>query len=84
MKSNKVYKIRDMQTGLYQVSGYHIGWSKDGKLWKTMGPMKTHIKNVMKYSRVSPDQVSLWEIVEYEIVESGRYSAGSLLTSKRK
>lgn len=69
----KLYKLRDMSTGLYSTGGYYPRWTKSGKVWHTIGTLKTHLKNIVRYSKapVSP----LWEVVELHIVESERYPA---------
>jgi len=67
----KVYKVRDMVTGLYQRAGSRPTWSKQGKTWK-LGPLKTHFQLFAKHSiPVSP----MWEVVELELVECDRYPA---------
>jgi hypothetical protein len=39
----KVYKIFDMTTGLYKNEGTKPCWSKEGKMWKTIGAVKNHL-----------------------------------------
>jgi hypothetical protein len=83
-KKHKIYKIRDMQTGKFQVAGSRLGWAATGKVWHSMSPLKNHFLRVMRRNLISTAQASLWEIVEYDLVETGCYSAGSLLASKKE
>lgn len=67
------YKIRDKNTGLFQLAGDR-GWSKVGKTWSKLAHIKTHLKlhterrhtwntetcSWEPYSRKIPDS---WEIV---------------------
>lgn len=43
MKQIKMYKIRDKNTGLFSKGSSYIGFSKAGKVWNGMGPLKNHI-----------------------------------------
>jgi hypothetical protein len=62
------FKIRDIQSGLFQDGGVHkVGyttepvWTEEGKSWKNIGEVKSHLF-LLKKSKVviSP----FWEVVE--------------------
>lgn len=44
MKDTYVYKIYNPVTSLYSNGGSHLGllWSKTGKTWRGIGPLKNH------------------------------------------
>jgi len=44
-----VYKIRDRETGLFSSGGHNPRWEKDGKIWRTMANLKSHL------TRLSPN-----------------------------
>ena len=63
------YKIRKKgQPGLYRTKdGY---WNKSGKVYDTLGKLRTTITLIMNNSYGSVrEQVDDWEIVEFEVVE---------------
>ena len=73
------YKIRDRATGLYSMGGSHLlddhivnnpdarmrrfGWSRKGKIWKGLGPLKNHLN---QYAGKIPED---WEVVAFEVKE---------------
>ena len=75
----KLYKIRDTKTGLYsrggsscKVSGDKRHWSKLGRVWTTLGFLKSHLA---MYKKVP----STWEVVELEIDEVRRFPVAELV-----
>lgn len=81
----KTFKIRDMQSGLFQDGGIHTQgritepvWTETGKSWKKLSEVKSHLFLLQK-SRivVSP----FWEVVELDKVETA-YPAISLVEKK--
>lgn len=84
----KVYKIRDLKTGLFSSGGSYPTWSKNGKIWTTLGKCKSHLSMFKsdwgaKLGFPSP----FWEVVEFELVETGdNCTAAALMncTSKKK
>lgn len=72
----KLYKVRDLSTGLYSNGGNNPTWSKNGKVWRTLGSLKIHIRYHEKYyGWVNP----MWEVVELDVVEGERYGVHALL-----
>lgn len=67
------YKVRDKNTGLFSTGGCSYagrpgencyqprpnGWSKKGKIWTGLGPLRTHLNQFYWI----PEN---WEVVEYE------------------
>jgi len=71
------YKIRSKESGLYSkgkaamvvysiddhCSGY---WNKTGKIWPSLGSLRTHFNAVLGHGRGIPES---WEVVELEVIE---------------
>jgi hypothetical protein len=48
--SNKIYKIRRKSDGLFSCGGtYYPFFSKDGKIWTSIGGLKIHLANLDVY-----------------------------------
>lgn len=90
----KEYQLRDMATGLFDTgknqSGYeppsghvhqrsytHIVWGKRGKRFKQLNHLS------LRLSYVTDVIMSTWEVIEYELVESSRFSAMTLAKAKK-
>lgn len=71
----RVYRIYDRVTQKFKDEGggyekpENGGWSRNGKIWKTLGHVKSHIRHVMQYEFVKNDR---YELVEYELIERDR------------
>lgn len=77
----KLYKIRDLSTGLYSLGGNNPSWNKVGKVWRNIGSLKVHIRYQEKYyGWVNP----MWEVVELDVVEGERYGVHALLNKEGK
>lgn len=64
----KFYKIRSRSNpDMYRLSGIYNRWNKTGKTWDTLGKLRSVITLVMNGSRT--EDISDWEIVEYEVTE---------------
>lgn len=87
----KAYQLRDMATGLFDTGklvrewskekGYGptcIKWGKKGKVFKALN----HLTLRLNHSLSEPVK-STWEIIEYELVETSRFSAATV-AAKRK
>ena len=73
----KHFKVRDLVTGNWMDKGtYEPVFNKTGKVWRTLGSLRAHFTQLQNTTRqpTSP----LWEIVEYDMVESDRYPAPSI------
>lgn len=81
----KIYKIRDMQTGLFSTGGYCPTWNKQGKIWSTLGKVKSHLTMCQRnaYYRSNTLNSQFWEVVEYSVEESSAFPANSLLSKDR-
>lgn len=66
------YKIQRISDGLYSMGGTSIGFSKNGKVWRTIGQLKNHLnlfKN-WKTKRINiPYQYKECQIVTFKVVE---------------
>lgn len=64
----KYYKIRSRSNPeRYRLSGVHGRWNKSGKTWDTLGKLRGMITMIMNSSAMN--DMSDWEIVEYEVHE---------------
>jgi hypothetical protein len=63
-----IYRIRNKQLGLYSKGGAFPSWSKKGKIWKNIGHLKVHLKNVM--ARGSYRSFDNWIVESYEVKET--------------
>ena len=84
MKKNaplKEFMVRDMSTGLFD-SGHtydgKIRWSKRGKRWRSLGYVKSHFNTSVR----EPIR-STWEIVEYELTETSKFSAAIIVDNRK-
>lgn len=75
-----VYKIENRsRAGQFRKAGvFHSQWSRAGKIWDTIGKLRSMITSVINIGR--SDQFSEWEIVEYEMVERARYRVDEIVS----
>lgn len=75
----KIYKIRDLSTGKYSTGGIRPEWEEDGKVWLSIGALKSHITSLVKDNiTISP----FWEVIEMEVTEAQAYPV--LAIAKKK
>ena len=74
----KLYKIRNINTGMFSTGGINPTYSSKGKIWKQLNHVRTHITlikdhwNRNDYSyRINPNYLYEIEIVEFNVVEAG-------------
>lgn len=62
-----IYKIRhkDKQDKFLSGTPTYHSWHKDGRVFPTLGKLRTFLTNSIKYNRLSSD----WEVVEFELTE---------------
>ena len=62
-----IYKIRhrDKQDKFLAGTPTYHSWKKDGRIFPTLGKLRTFLTNCIKYNRLSSD----WEVVEFELTE---------------
>ena len=70
----KVFKLRDKSTGLFSKGGTLGDFNKSGKIWKNQSQLRSHLKQFEHLSSRDKtnrliDNISNWEIVEYELME---------------
>ena len=69
----KVYKIRNSK-GEFSMGKMWPSFGKRGKIWVSLGHLKSHLKMSMSYH--AKYDTSDWTIVEYEIVETEKSTVG--------
>jgi hypothetical protein len=77
------YKIRDKETGLFSKGGVgadwsHHHWSKSGKVWRGLGPLRSHLNQYL-----NKDIPLNWEVIEYETVEKTTNSAAEMVNPEK-
>ena len=81
-----VYKLRDKSTGLFSKGGTIGDFNKTGKIWKTPGHVRSHLKQFEhtcsrdKTNRLI-ENINNWEIVEYKLVEINRTDLFSFISN---
>ena len=67
------FRIRRIKDGLFSTGGIDPDWSKKGKIWKGIGPLKLHLLQVdWSSTETEPGQMYCndeVEIVEYVMTE---------------
>lgn len=63
----KVYKIRDKNTGLFSCGGDGPRWSRVGKTWSSMGNLKNHLALFRHWRTGVDERLKDWEIVEFTL-----------------
>ncbi len=80
MKS--IFKIRRISDSLFSAGGPFPTFDKSGKIWKSIGAVKCHIKLVRSYySRIRYDNT---EVIEYMPVEVNTVSMEQFLPEGNK
>ena len=75
----KLYKIRRKSDGLFSAGGYSPRWTKIGKVWRTLGPLKNHLQGgaAVAYDRLGDD-------VEIEMKEVGTLDFRDIMRGVRE
>lgn len=63
------YKIRNKNTGLFHKGGVYEVWSKNGKVWDTLGKLRSMLTMNTPGPYNTGNDMSDWEIIEYEVIE---------------
>lgn len=70
-RTKNVFAILDTKTGLFSTGGYEPQWTKQGKVWNSIGSLKNHLQ---LYARglcgKRRDIPASWEVVTFEVVTS--------------
>lgn len=72
----KVYKIQHRKTGLFSKGGTSVdsdgryGWNKTGKIWDTLGKLRSHITTHLPTSYRRGSNMSDWQVVAYDLTVS--------------
>ena len=65
-----IYKIRSKKTGLFSKGGSTPSFSKKGKIWNGIGPLKLHFNQFIGRGYIGRGYYEDCEVVEYELVEA--------------
>lgn len=77
------YKIRNKQTGLFHKGGVYDLWSKEGKTWTTLGKLRSMLTMNMPTKYRKGQDMSEWEIVEYEVTEKSVKQPHEMIDPKK-
>ena len=50
-KETFLYKIRDVNTGLFSTGGMDPNWTTKGKTWTGLGSLKSHLRQFVTYEQ---------------------------------
>lgn len=77
------YKIRNKsRPEWYHKGGIYNQWTKTGKVWPTLGQLRSMITMNMAESSGAAEMAN-WEIVEYEIKEVAVKSVHEVVSAKK-
>lgn len=80
----KVYKIRDSKTGLYSTGGTKPKWSKRGKVWVSLGALKSHLTLYRTgWARLHKKIPSTWIVEEFSNEGSSTIPAAELVKEEQ-
>jgi len=57
----EMFKIRHKKTGMFSNGGENPTWSKNGKTWEGIGPLRLHLRQFKHTDQKLKD----WEVVRY-------------------
>jgi hypothetical protein len=78
----KFYKIRKHSNpNLYRLAGSRPSWNKTGKTWDAIGKLRAMITNTIN-SNYYDEDLSDWEIVEYEVTEASAKPVHEVMSQK--
>jgi hypothetical protein len=79
-QTETIFKIRNKADGLFSSGGMDPSWSKKGKRWRGIGPLKNHLNLIKR--RVYAG----CEVVEIEVTfkETSNYLVADLLDARDK
>lgn len=76
------YKIRSKSNPeLFHKGGVYDNWSKTGKVWSTLGQLRSMI--TMNMNDYHATDMTDWEIVEYEVTEKAVKDVHEVISQKR-
>jgi hypothetical protein len=79
----KFYKIRKRSNpSLYRLSGSRPFWNKTGKTWDAIGKLRAMITNTINSNSHYNEDLSDWEIVEYEVTEASAKPVHEVMSQK--
>lgn len=73
-----MYRIRRKSDGLFSAGGGYARFTKNGKVWRTMGQLKNHI-NFSNYR-----DLDALEVVEMEMTEKGVQPLRELVEAQKE
>ena len=75
-KDNRIYKIRNIETGLYSTGGMFPRWTRAGKTWSGLGPLRSHLGH---HTQRTHQDISKWRVVEIEVQVKAEYEIHEML-----
>ena len=79
-KDNRIFKIRNIDTGLYSTGGMWPQWTRAGKTWSGTGPLRAHLA---QHLRRSTQDLAKWRVVEIEVREVAAHEVHEMLNAKQ-
>ena len=79
-KDNRIFKIRNIDTGLYSTGGMWPRWTRAGKTWSGTGPLRAHLA---QHLRRSTQDLAKWRVVEIEVREVAAHEVHDMLNARQ-
>lgn len=83
----KIYKIQRTTDGLFSLGGNAPKFNKNGKIWKKIGDIKSHLNQGIFYNSYNEgfyDNYKDCQLIEYEIVEREKVNIISILDEQKE
>ena len=81
-----MYRIRNKRTGKFHVGGlsnYDSSWNSCGKIWTTLGKLRSMITNTIRHATWGEPVFDEWEIIEYELTEVAVKEVNEIVTPEK-
>ena len=58
-----LFKVMNIETEMFNKGGVYTRWSKQGKVWTSLGSLRSFITLTMKGAQ----DINKWRIIEYQV-----------------
>lgn len=81
--TDKLYKIRHRETGLYSTGGQYPSWTRAGKTWSKLGTLRSHLAQHLGSDWHRGTDMSAWQVVEIEVREVAEHDVHAILSPQQ-
>lgn len=85
----KVYKIQHKKTLLFSKGGTSLdgngryGWNETGKIWKTVGTLRSHITTHLPNSYRQGTNMGDWQVITYDLTVNSVQDIHEIVTPEK-